>query len=153
MNAFRPVNNPSQPGTPHVGMDVGANGLALFTKFICRMWCALSSNLSSSAQTYKSKSVRYCRPANVFLAKAGERSRGEIVNAARYGLAASVRFFSVFSPFSSLIQFVAPFGAYEALLGTNPIAVAIPREEGKEPVVLDMATAAYPCESAWAGMS
>lgn len=31
-------------------------------------------------------------------------------------------------------------------MGTNPIAVGIPREEGKEPVVLDMATAAYPCE-------
>lgn len=44
-------------------------------------------------------------------------------------------------------QFVAPFGAYEALLGTNPIAVGIPREEGKAPVVLDMATAAFPCES------
>lgn len=45
-----------------------------------------------------------------------------------------------------LAQFVAPFGAYEALLGTNPIAVGIPREEGKAPVVLDMATAAFPCE-------
>lgn len=43
-------------------------------------------------------------------------------------------------------QFVAPFGSYQALLGTNPIAVGIPRAEGKEPIVLDMATAAYPCE-------
>lgn len=44
------------------------------------------------------------------------------------------------------MQFVAPFGSYEPLLGTNPIAVGIPREDGKEPVVLDMATGAYPCE-------
>lgn len=48
--------------------------------------------------------------------------------------------------FCVVAQFVAPFGAYEALLGTNPIAVGIPREEGKAPVVLDMATAAFPCE-------
>ncbi|CAN0093007.1 unnamed protein product [Ectocarpus sp. 4 AP-2014] len=46
--------------------------------------------------------------------------------------------------FAQSPEFVAPFGAYEALLGTNPIAVGIPREEGKEPIVLDMATAAYP---------
>eukprot|EP00752_Nemacystus_decipiens_P013897 g12336.t1 len=46
--------------------------------------------------------------------------------------------------FAQSPEFVAPFGAYEALLGTNPIAVGIPREEGKAPVVLDMATAAYP---------
>ena len=52
----------------------------------------------------------------------------------------------LFVPFLFLAQFVAPFGAYEALLGTNPIAVGIPREEGKAPVVLDMATAAFPCE-------
>ena len=45
-----------------------------------------------------------------------------------------------------MVQFVAPYGSYQALLGTNPIAVGIPREEGKEPIVLDMATAAFPCE-------
>lgn len=49
--------------------------------------------------------------------------------------------------FCRAAQFVAPFGSYQALLGTNPIAVGIPREEGKEPIVLDMATAAFPCES------
>lgn len=46
--------------------------------------------------------------------------------------------------FAQSPEFVAPFGSYQALLGTNPIAVGIPRAEGKEPIVLDMATAAYP---------
>ncbi|CAM9326882.1 unnamed protein product [Laminaria digitata] len=46
--------------------------------------------------------------------------------------------------FAQSPEFVAPFGSYQALLGTNPIAVGIPREEGKEPIVLDMATAAFP---------
>lgn len=38
------------------------------------------------------------------------------------------------------LESVAPEGSYEALFGTNPIAIAVPAEAG--PVVLDMATAA-----------
>ena len=34
---------------------------------------------------------------------------------------------------------MAPYGAREELLGTDPICLALPRGEGKEPLVLDMA--------------
>lgn len=44
-------------------------------------------------------------------------------------------------------EFVAPYGAKQAVFGTNPIAVAIPTPDG-EPMVMDMATAAY----AWFGL-
>jgi uncharacterized oxidoreductase len=37
---------------------------------------------------------------------------------------------------------VAPFGGRERRLGTNPLAWAVPREEGAPPVVMDWATAA-----------
>src|SRR5258706_5751684 len=40
----------------------------------------------------------------------------------------------------SSLQLVATYGSYEPILGTNPLAIAIPSEN--EPVVLDMATAA-----------
>ncbi len=40
-------------------------------------------------------------------------------------------------------EFVAPYGAYEAVFGTNPIAIAVPAPAGHEPVTLDMATSAY----------
>ncbi|CAM9543945.1 unnamed protein product, partial [Choristocarpus tenellus] len=46
--------------------------------------------------------------------------------------------------FAQSPEFVAPFGSYQAILGTNPIAVGIPREAAKDPIVLDMATSAYP---------
>ncbi len=37
-------------------------------------------------------------------------------------------------------EYVAPHGSSQAILGTNPIAVAVPTEG--EPLVLDMATSA-----------
>ncbi len=40
-------------------------------------------------------------------------------------------------------EFVAPYGAYEAVFGTNPIAISVPARDGQEPVTLDMATSAY----------
>lgn len=40
-------------------------------------------------------------------------------------------------------EFVAPYGAYEAVFGTNPIAISVPAPDGREPVTLDMATSAY----------
>lgn len=36
---------------------------------------------------------------------------------------------------------VAPFGGRERMMGTNPIAWAVPRDPGKEPICLDVATA------------
>jgi LDH2 family malate/lactate/ureidoglycolate dehydrogenase len=45
-------------------------------------------------------------------------------------------------------EFVAPHGAKQAIFGTNPIAVGIPSAEGADPMVMDMATAAY----AWFGL-
>ncbi|MFN8663270.1 MAG: Ldh family oxidoreductase [Thermomicrobiales bacterium] len=36
---------------------------------------------------------------------------------------------------------VAPFGGSQRVLGTNPIAWAVPRDEGKQPVSFDVATA------------
>ena len=39
---------------------------------------------------------------------------------------------------------VAPFGARERLLGTNPIAMAVPTPAGHPPLVLDFATSALP---------
>jgi uncharacterized oxidoreductase len=36
---------------------------------------------------------------------------------------------------------VAPFGGRQRVMGTNPIAWAVPRAEGKEPICLDVATA------------
>lgn len=48
--------------------------------------------------------------------------------------------------FAQSPEFVAPHGSKQALFGTNPIAIAVPAEEG--PVVMDMATAAY----AWFGL-
>ncbi len=44
--------------------------------------------------------------------------------------------------FSGSSKRVAPFGSYEPLLGTNPIAIGIPTSQA--PLVLDMATAAVP---------
>ncbi len=35
---------------------------------------------------------------------------------------------------------VAPFGGSKARFGTNPICIAMPRENGREPIVLDFAT-------------
>ncbi|CAN0019928.1 unnamed protein product, partial [Phaeothamnion confervicola] len=46
--------------------------------------------------------------------------------------------------FAQSPEFVAPHGAYEPVLGTNPIAVGVPRLDGHPPLVLDMATSAYP---------
>ena len=43
-------------------------------------------------------------------------------------------------------EFVAPYGAKQAIFGTNPIALSIPAEGGC--VTMDMATAAY----AWFGL-
>lgn len=40
-------------------------------------------------------------------------------------------------------EFVAPYGARQAIFGTNPIAISVPCPEGREPVTLDMATSAY----------
>ena len=40
-------------------------------------------------------------------------------------------------------EFVAPYGAYEPVFGTNPIAISIPGSGDTEPVTLDMATSAY----------
>lgn len=40
----------------------------------------------------------------------------------------------------SSVKIVAPFGSYEPIFGTNPLAIAIPSEG--DPIVLDMATAA-----------
>ncbi len=48
--------------------------------------------------------------------------------------------------FSGSPELMAPFGSYEAFLGTNPLAIGIPTS-GK-PIVLDMATAAI----AWYGI-
>ena len=45
----------------------------------------------------------------------------------------------IYSTVSGL-NFMAPWGAREPLLGTNPIAVAVPTEVGRPPVVVDMAT-------------
>jgi hypothetical protein len=45
-------------------------------------------------------------------------------------------------------EFVAPHGAKQAIFGTNPIAVGIPSAQGGDPMVMDMATAAY----AWFGL-
>ena len=39
-------------------------------------------------------------------------------------------------------EMVAPFGSYEAIFGTNPIAISIPTAAGEGPLVLDMATSA-----------
>lgn len=38
-------------------------------------------------------------------------------------------------------EFVAPHGANEAVFGTNPIAVSIPRADGP-PLIIDVATSA-----------
>lgn len=43
---------------------------------------------------------------------------------------------------SSGFPAVAPFGGYERVLGTNPVAWAIPRGPGQEPVSFDIATSA-----------
>lgn len=43
---------------------------------------------------------------------------------------------------SQCSELVAPFGSYEAIFGTNPIAIGIPTKEGKLPIILDMATSA-----------
>jgi len=40
-------------------------------------------------------------------------------------------------------ELMAPHGSYEPILGTNPFAVGVPREDGAPPLVLDMATSAY----------
>ncbi len=40
-------------------------------------------------------------------------------------------------------EFVAPFGAYEPIFGTNPIAISVPGPRGQAAVTLDMATSAY----------
>ena len=40
-------------------------------------------------------------------------------------------------------EFVAPYGAYQPVFGTNPIAISVPTEGDVEPVTLDMATSAY----------
>lgn len=40
-------------------------------------------------------------------------------------------------------EFVAPYGARQAVFGTNPIAISVPSPGGREPVTLDMATSAY----------
>ena len=46
-------------------------------------------------------------------------------------------------------EFMAPHGAKDAIFGTNPIAVGIPRSEGA-PMVMDMATCALgPSISDW----
>jgi LDH2 family malate/lactate/ureidoglycolate dehydrogenase len=39
-------------------------------------------------------------------------------------------------------EMVAPAGSYEAIFGTNPLAMGFPRGKDKPPVVLDMATSA-----------
>lgn len=46
--------------------------------------------------------------------------------------------------FAQSPEFVAPFGAYQAIFGTNPIAFGVPRLDGHEPLVMDQATAAFP---------
>ncbi len=43
---------------------------------------------------------------------------------------------------SNCPEMVAPFGSYERIFGTNPIAIGIPNESDKNPVVIDMATSA-----------
>jgi LDH2 family malate/lactate/ureidoglycolate dehydrogenase len=40
-------------------------------------------------------------------------------------------------------EFVAPYGAYQPIFGTNPIAISVPGSSDSEPVTLDMATSAY----------
>ncbi|MDA1069136.1 MAG: Ldh family oxidoreductase [Verrucomicrobia bacterium] len=40
-------------------------------------------------------------------------------------------------------EFVAPYGAYQPIFGTNPIAISVPGSGDSEPVTLDMATSAY----------
>lgn len=40
-------------------------------------------------------------------------------------------------------EFVAPYGAYQPIFGTNPIAISVPGSGNSEPVTLDMATSAY----------
>ena len=40
-------------------------------------------------------------------------------------------------------KFVAPYGAFEPIFGTSPIAISIPGSGDSEPVTLDMATSAY----------
>lgn len=44
--------------------------------------------------------------------------------------------------FSGSSKHVAPFGSYQPLLGTNPIAIGIPTSDN--PIVLDMATSIFP---------
>ncbi len=48
--------------------------------------------------------------------------------------------------FSGSPELMAPYGSYEAFLGTNPLAIGIPAAD--KPIVLDMATAAI----AWYGI-
>mmetsp|Transcript_25253 Transcript_25253/g.30576 ORF Transcript_25253/g.30576 Transcript_25253/m.30576 type:complete len:311 (-) Transcript_25253:220-1152(-) len=45
--------------------------------------------------------------------------------------------------FSTNPEWVAPHGSMQAIFGTNPIAIGIPRGLNGRPLVLDMATAAY----------